>query len=224
VTTESEPSPPADLFAPLPDSGPDKNQRLRAQGVGRVGLGPLDLEVAAAECVCLSGRSGAGKSLLLRTLADLDPHEGALYLDGAPRSEFTGPGWRRRVGLLPPDSAWWEDGVGAHFARSDADLFAALALEPEALAWRVDRLSSGERQRLALARLLCNRPAVLLLDEPTANLDPANVGRVEALITRYRELTGAAVVWVSHDPDQVARIAVRHLRMEGGRLAPANAP
>jgi len=223
VTTKAEPTAP-DLFAPVPESGPDTNQRLRAQGVGRLGLGPLNLEVAAGECVSLSGRSGAGKTLLLRTLADLDPHEGALYLDGAPRSEFTGPGWRRRVGLLPQESAWWEDRVGAHFASSDAGLLSALALEPEALGWRVDRLSSGERQRLALARLLCNRPTVLLLDEPTANLDPANVGRVEALIARYRELTRAAILWVSHDPEQIARIARRQLRIEAGRLTPANAP
>ena len=71
---------------------------------------------------------------------------------------------------------------------------------------------------LALIRLLVNQPRVLLLDEPTANLDPASVERVEALLMRYRQQTGAAVLWVSHDPAQIARVATRHLSLQGGRL------
>ena len=84
--------------------------------------------------------------------------------------------------------------------------------------WSVARLSSGERQRLALLRVLANRPPVLLLDEPTANLDEATTARVEALLKDYRTLHGAGVLWVSHDPQQLRRVADRHLRIADGRL------
>jgi ABC-type iron transport system FetAB ATPase subunit len=69
-------------------------------------------------------------------------------------------------------------------------------------------------------RLLSNRPRVLLLDEPTANLDPENTRRVEAVITEYRRAQKAAVIWVSHDPEQVARVANRYYELSNGTLQP----
>lgn len=191
---------------------------LQAKKIRSHGLGPVDLTLNRTECVCVSGPSGAGKTLLLRALADLDRHDGEVLLDGRPLDTFAGPEWRRQVGLLPPESAWWHDRVGAHFPLEDKELLPALALPPEIMGWSIARLSSGERQRLALIRLLANRPRVLLLDEPTANLDPASVERVEALLLRYRQQTNAAILWVSHDPAQIARVASRHLRLQEGRL------
>ena len=82
----------------------------------------------------------------------------------------------------------------------------------------VSRLSSGEKQRLDLMRLLSNRPRVLLLDEPTANLDPENTRRVEVVITEYRRSHDAAVIWVSHDEEQVRRVANRYYEVVGGHL------
>jgi len=79
--------------------------------------------------------------------------------------------------------------------------------------WQVSRLSSGEKQRLALARILMNKPRVLLLDEPTASLDADNVITVEKLIEKYRCDTGAAVLWVSHDAQQATRVGNRHLQL-----------
>ncbi|MDP6651479.1 MAG: ABC transporter ATP-binding protein, partial [Gammaproteobacteria bacterium] len=81
-------------------------------------FGQVDLRLAEGECVALSGPSGAGKSRLLRAIADLDPCEGELILDGVSRQEFSGPKWRKSVGLLPPESAWWHDQVAAHFVDS----------------------------------------------------------------------------------------------------------
>jgi ABC-type iron transport system FetAB ATPase subunit len=74
----------------------------------------------------------------------------------------------------------------------------------------VRRLSTGERQRLALLRLLAGKPQVLLLDEPTASLDPRSTRAVEQLVTHYRLHHQAAVLWVSHDADQARRIADRY--------------
>lgn len=187
-------------------------------------LGPLDLDIPAGGLLFVSGASGSGKSLLLRAVADLDPHEGEVWLDGTARSALSGPEWRRRVGLLPAESHWWADEVGAHFPRrpqddADVTLLEQLGFGPEVLGWSVGRLSTGERQRLALARLLAGGPQALLLDEATANLDPANRDRVEAVIAGYRTSRQAAVLWVSHDPEQRRRLGGQRLAIVGDRLA-----
>lgn len=193
---------------------------LRLEGVGTQHIvGPVDLVVRAGECVCISGPSGAGKSLLLRAIADLDPHEGRVLLGGVACADLPAPQWRRRVGLLPAESHWWAERVGEHFADGvETDVLQRLGFDQKVMGWSVARASTGERQRLALLRLLANRPDALLLDEPTAALDPKNVAAVEALVADYRTRHQAPVIWVSHDPEQIARVAQRHLRIASGRL------
>lgn len=181
-------------------------------------IGPVSLGVEAGECLCLSGPSGTGKSLLLRAIADLDPHEGRVWLDGTACDAIAPAQWRCRVGLLPPDSSWWLPRAIDHFHDGQPLSLDSLGLAPGLLSEPVARLSSGERQRLALLRLLANTPRVLLLDEPTANLDPASTLRVEAVLDEYRKTNRAAVIWVSHDPAQIARVANRHLRILGSEL------
>lgn len=186
--------------------------------------GAFDLALEEGECVAVSGPSGCGKTRLLRCIADLDVHRGSVRLRGIPREQFDPPEWRRQVALLPAESAWWHDHVGAHFAAPPAAAeLDALGFTEQVLAWRVDRLSSGEKQRLAVLRLLSIRPRVLLLDEPTANLDEENAGRVERLIRDRLRDTGAGAVWVSHDQAQLQRVAGRRYRIAGGRLLPAEA-
>jgi ABC-type iron transport system FetAB ATPase subunit len=136
-------------------------------------------------------------------------------------ASFSGPAWRKQVGLLPAESAWWHDKVGEHFPETDIDLLSRLDLTGNTLKWEVSRLSSGERQRLALIRLLCNNPRVLLLDEPTANLDQKNIDRVEALIDHWRRQHQSAVLWVSHDPDQQQRVSQAHWYIADSRLKAA---
>lgn len=191
---------------------------LRAQGIQSDGLGPIDIGIEAGECLCLSGPSGAGKTRLLRMLADLDPHQGEMTLDEVPSMRIAPPQWRQQVALLPADSRWWGERVADHFATTEQVDLASIGLPEAAWRWEVTRLSSGERQRLALLRVLANRPRVLLLDEPTANLDARNVERIEKLIDAYRDRHQAAVLWVSHDPEQIDRVGKRQLQIEEGRL------
>ncbi len=181
-------------------------------------LEAFDLAVSSGECISLSGPSGSGKTRLLRAIADLDPHQGEALVDATPAVEMTGPAWRRLVGLLPAESFWWGEKVTDHFRTLQDDNLNILGFTPECADWEVARLSSGEKQRLALSRLLQNRPGVLLLDEPTANLDQENIRRVEMLISAWRKEHGCAVIWTSHDREQQKRVASRHLRIEAGQL------
>jgi ABC-type iron transport system FetAB ATPase subunit len=194
---------------------------LAAQGLFFLDWEPMDFRIPPGECLGLSGPSGCGKSLLLRALADLDPQGGGeVVLNGARRSETPAPLWRSRVGLLPAESRWWHDAVAPHFpeGRCDASLLAALGLQKEALDWPVARLSAGERQRLALVRLLARQPDALLLDEPTANLDPESAERVEGVILAFRVRHAAPVLWVSHLSAQLDRGATLRATMENKRF------
>ncbi len=123
------------------------------------------------------------------------------------------PTWRKRVGMLPAESQWWFDSVGAHFSVVNEEWLERLGFTIETLGWTVSRLSSGERQRLALLRLLGNQPEALLLDEPTASLDVANVSEVEHIIDEYRRVNGVPVLWITHDPNQAKRVADRRFEI-----------
>ncbi len=184
-------------------------------------IGPLDLQLDAGECVFVYGPSGAGKSLFLRALADLDPHQGEITLDNQLQQKIPPSQWRKTVAYLPAESHWWEERVDAHFLQIDLPSWQQLGFDQTSLAWQVDLCSSGERQRLAILRLLQHQPQILLLDEPTANLDPRNVDRVEELILRYQQQHNAAVLWVSHDFQQIERLATQTLHMEAGKWSQA---
>jgi len=176
--------------------------------------GPYSLRIAAGDCVGLQGSSGAGKSLLLRAIADLDPRTGHLQLGELDADAVAAPVWRRAVALLPAESGWWLDLVGEHFADFSTvadDLLAAVGFDRSVRGWQVSRLSTGEKQRLAIVRLLHQRPRCLLLDEPTASLDQDLVARVETLLRTYARTHRAPMLWVSHDPAQLARVSDHRL-------------
>jgi ABC-type multidrug transport system ATPase subunit len=193
---------------------------LRIERLATNLIDPVSFDVSAGECLALMGPSGAGKSLLLRAIVDLDPGTGTVTLGAHARADMAASEWRKLVALVPADAGWWADRVRDHFpAKSDAtELLAKLALA-DALEWEVARLSSGERQRLALARALCRKPQAVLLDEPTASLDDHATALVEDLI---RECcgTGTALLLVTHDRGQAERMAKRLLRMSDGRIDP----
>ncbi len=196
--------------------------RLAVENLCFQNRGPYSFRVEGGECVGLQGASGAGKSLLLRALADLDPRTGSLHLGDIDADAVAAPIWRQKVALLPAESGWWLELVGDHFTdfgAVDEDLLATVGFERSVRNWQISRLSTGEKQRLAIVRLLHNQPPCLLLDEPTASLDPGLVARVEDLLVTYSRVHQAPMLWVSHDPAQLGRVSRHRFLMESnGRL------
>jgi ABC-type multidrug transport system ATPase subunit len=191
---------------------------LRIERLATKLIGPISFDVAAGECLALMGPSGAGKSLLLRAIVDLDPSTGNVMVGVNARDNMPASEWRKLVALVPAESGWWADRVRDHFpANTDAaELITKLGLAGS-LEWEVGRLSTGERQRLALARALCLQPEALLLDEPTASLDGHATGLVEDLIRQCCG-DGMALLLVTHDRRQAERMARRLLRISDGRI------
>jgi len=191
-------------------------KQLRSQFAG-----PFDLNLGAGACAAITGPSGSGKSLFLRMIADLDPNEGKVWLNGTERASIIAPDWRRKVTYVSAESGWWADTVIEHFARNKrsevAGLAARLGLPADLLEASIARLSTGEKQRLALVRALLLYPPVLLLDEPTGPLDEESVSRVEALL-RERMAAGISVLMVTHDANQAERLGDQRYRMAAGRL------
>src|SRR5262245_29894191 len=176
-------------------------------------------ELRPGECIAIQGPSGVGKSLLLRAIADLDPNEGTVKLDGILRESMPAPLWRRQVTYVAAEPGWWADTVEQNFAKWDEAIpfIEELNLPPTCGAWNVQRLSTGEKQRLGLARALTLHSRVLLLDEPTSALDPDATAIVEAIVARRRS-TGMGVIWSTHDGLQARRVASRLFIMSGGRI------
>lgn len=192
------------------------------------------LTLDAGQILGLVGPSGSGKSLLLRAIARLDPwHASVCRMAGDTDDDTQAPAWRAAVSYVPPTPQLWgrrlvEDfdrvaGLRVHRGRAPRweraeELLAALGL-PGALERDPISLSTGERQRAALARALWLGPSVLLLDEPTAALDTAAADRVEELLTTWvREPApdGVArgVIWAGHDVPRLERIASALLGIE----------
>jgi ABC-type iron transport system FetAB ATPase subunit len=187
-------------------------------------VGPFDLELASGECLAITGPSGAGKSLFLRMVADLDPNQGQMFLDGVDHRALAAPAWRRKVVYNAAEPGWWHERVADHFDGEAVEFVRAmaprLALAVSLLDDQVVQLSTGERQRMALIRALALASPVLLLDEVTGALDEDSTALVEAVL-RERLAAGVAIAMVTHSAAQAARLGHRHLRMEAGRLVPA---
>ncbi len=182
------------------------------------------MELGAGECLAITGPSGAGKSLFLRMVADLDPGQGEVFLDGAERRTLPAPTWRRKVVYNAAEPGWWYERVADHFNGEQLEFArltsSRLALAPGLLDGQVVQLSTGERQRMALIRALALHPPVLLLDEATGALDETSTALVEGML-RERLAAGVTIAMVTHSVAQAARLGHRHLRMEERRLVPA---
>ena len=192
---------------------------LEVSDLHRVGLKPTSFSLPHGTCIAVKGPSGAGKTLLMRAIADLDPNEGRVTLNGEDRVLIPAPLWRRRVAYVPAEPGWWAETIGEHFDdwATALPLIERVGLTGEAMDWPVVRCSTGERQRLALVRALALKPQVLLLDEPTAALDAAMAGAVEELIVEL-VAGGASALWITHNAEQAGRVAKRALVVEAGQV------
>ncbi len=190
---------------------------LQIDALSFQGRGPYTFCIKSGSITGLRGASGAGKTLLLRAIADLDTHSGDVRIGNTICSQTPAPLWRKTVAMLPAESFWWFDTVGEHFDHPGTIIFNYLELlgfDPDVLRWEVGRLSTGEKQRLAIIRLLQNDPRALLLDEPTASLDRDNIARVEELFLDYCGEHNVPVLWVSHDAQQLKRLADNELFLD----------
>lgn len=176
------------------------------------------LKVAAGEVIALHGESGAGKSRLLRTLADLDPNTLGVTLNGTSREDTTANQWRKALQYLPAEPVWWTETAAEVIAPDYAALASDLGLKAQLLDQPISRLSTGERQRLALLRSLSVSPSILLLDEPTAALDQSATEKVEKLLRDWVQAEPRAIIWVSHDAAQRQRIATQEWHIANGAL------
>ncbi|EAR52159.1 hypothetical protein OG2516_01944 [Oceanicola granulosus HTCC2516] len=188
---------------------------------GRALLDGLELTLFTGGITALLGPNGAGKSLLLRALAGLIPPDGgAIDLaphTGAPALVFQKPVLLHRTVRANLAHALRLARVPrAARAGRLAELLVQARLSAQAQA-QARALSGGEQQRLAIARALAARPRLLLLDEPTAHLDPASTAAVEALV-RAAAHAGVKVLIVTHDRAQAARLADDVAFLAAGRI------
>ena len=205
---------------------------LRCRFAERSVLDGLSFEFAAGQRLSIAGRSGCGKSTLLRLIAGLqDADAGEMQIDGRSAmqngKQQLAP-WDRGLQLVFQDLGLWPtrsvqqhlldalraQGVrGAQAKQRCAEVLDALELGALA-ARRPGRLSGGEARRVALARALVCQPKLLLLDEPFASLDAESRDDGFRLLESVLELSQAAVILVSHDPEEAARLGGTHLQLD----------
>jgi len=206
-------------------------------------LDGVDLDVARGEIVAVLGVSGSGKSTLLHLLAGLDtPTDGSLEVDGRDLGRMSASERtdhrRRTVGivfqschLLASRTALGNlevastlQGVFGPEARRRAEAALEAAGIGHRAAHRPSEMSGGEQQRVAIARAIVHEPPLLLLDEPTGNLDRATAVAIRDLLASIRERRGTTEVLVTHDEELARDLADRVIRLRDGRVVDDAAP
>ncbi|HEX9984860.1 MAG TPA: ATP-binding cassette domain-containing protein [Thermoanaerobaculia bacterium] len=194
-------------------------------------LAHFELDVTAeltARATAITGPSGAGKTSLLELIAGLrQPTRGSISIHDRPvfdrERRIDVPARSRRVGYVPQDDALFPHlSVRRNIVYSGAsaaydDVVSVLEIG-HVLDRGVQHLSGGERKRVALARALLSRPAVLLLDEPLAGVDPELRRRVLDYLVRVRDEFPIPIVYVTHDPEEAAHICDEAVVLERGRV------
>ncbi len=202
--------------------------------------GTFRLDVTATfngKATAIFGPSGSGKTTTLDAIAGLRaPDRGVIRIDGralfSSRERVNLPSHQRRVGYVPQDVALFPHMnvrlnllYGRHPGTSPPLERVVSMLEIESLVDReVGALSGGERQRIALGRALMSGPSLLLLDEPLASVDVPLRRRILPYLQRVRDELHLPLVYVSHDREEVQRLADYVVVLEAGRVAAAGSP
>ena len=203
----------------------------------KVAVDCIDLTLPQGQLVGLIGHTGSGKSTLIQHLnALLAPTSGRVLYDGKDINEnkYTRRDIRHEVGLVfqypeyqlfeetvYKDIAFGPANMGLEKSEIDARVREAAkftGIESELFERSPLELSGGQKRRIAIAGVIAMRPSVLILDEPTAGLDPAGSRQLLQNICAYRQETGSTVILVSHNMDDVARIADRIIVISGGNV------
>lgn len=185
-------------------------------------LNALDLHIPAGQFVAVVGRSGGGKSTLLRLLAGLEtPNGGELLAGNTPLAELQDDTRMmfQDARLLPWKTVIDNVGLGlkGHWRDAAQQALASVGLENRAGEWPA-ALSGGQKQRVALARALIHRPGLLLLDEPLGALDALTRIEMQALIESLWKAHGFTVLLVTHDVSEAVAMADRVLLIEDGKI------
>jgi molybdate transport system ATP-binding protein len=219
-------------------NGPDSS-RIEARFAGRLGAFGLDaaFTVPAQGITAIAGPSGCGKTTLLRCIAGLARMPGRLWVAGEvwqDRGCFLRP-HQRAVGYVFQEASLLanlsvRDNLLFGFRRSKDrskiafdDVVSLLGAGP-LLGRSTQRLSGGERQRVAIGRALLSQPHLLLMDEPLSSLDTDSKAEILPYLERLPRALAIPVLYVSHDPSEIARLADRVLLMRDGRIAPQADP
>lgn len=182
-------------------------------------FGPVSLKVLPKEIIGIKGESGSGKSLLLKAVSDMIEHDGKVFLNDREQQDFTPCEWRKKVGLLPAEIFFWNRQVKSDLQNTDPKLLEKFGFNPSTILNKnTDELSSGEKQRIGLLRLLENNPKVLLLDEPSANLDEKNKIILEEVIVDYLNTTHSCAIWVGHDSYQLERTCSKVIKIKNNQF------
>jgi len=203
---------------------------------GHEALADITLNIEAGELVFITGHSGAGKSTLLKLIAAIErPTAGSVIVNGQNVGTLRPGGipfLRRNFGLvfqdhkllfdrnafenvmLPLDIAGYDRREGARRARAALDKVGLLHKEKAPPI----TLSGGEQQRLCIARAIVHRPAILLADEPTGNLDAEYAAGIGMLFRDFNQV-GVTVVLATHDAQLAERLQPRRIEIRNGRLA-----
>ena len=216
-----------------------KNPLLRLAMQLRQGGFSLDVSVETeAQAVAIVGPSGSGKTTMLDAVAGLRRPDAGLIQVG-PKILFNShnrinlPPHERRVGYVPQDLALFPHltvqqnvlyGVSNAATEEQGRPVLEILEIKELLSRTTDGLSGGERQRVALARALMARPRILLLDEPLAALDFSFRDRILPYLDRVREELKIPMIYVSHVPDEISRIADWVIRLDAGQVVRSSVP
>ena len=194
----------------------------------------INLSLHVGDRLSLAGHSGAGKTLLLRSMALLLPvTEGSVRWRGheVPPTEY--PRYRSQICYVPQRAVMIEGTVrdnlllpfefkcNAHRRPNEGyweEWLTGFGRDASFLRRSADELSGGEAQIVALLRVLQLEPEVLLVDEPTSDMDPESAIAAEGMIIAWSERHRGAFVWISHDQRQAKRIANRRLQLQDGQL------